>query len=138
MKPTLFATIGLPASGKSTWARKMAKLTNSPEICKDDIRLSLHGGVWSKKNEAEVVAYQDQFINLALSGGKDVYVHDTNFNQKDRLNKLAAAADANIVWVDFTNVSIEECIRRDSLRSGKAQVGKDVIYRIAKQAGMMV
>jgi predicted kinase len=141
MKPTLFATLGLPGSGKSTWARRMTNIFNNTcedrgrivavQTCKDDIREELHKGVWSKENEREVVAEQDRKIRSGLQNGADVYVHDTNFFQKDRLKKIAAECAANIVFVDFTHVPIEDCIARDAKRIGKAHVGEQVIRRMA-------
>jgi adenylate kinase family enzyme len=146
MKPTLFATLGLPGSGKSTWAKKMCAFENTDdklsgsvmiraiETTKDDIREELHRGVWSKENEKIVVQTQTNRIKTALTFGVNVYVHDTNFAQYDRLNAIAKECDADIVWVDFTQVPIEECIRRDSLRDGKKRVGEAVIRKIAAQA----
>lgn len=143
MKPILYATLGLPGSGKSTWARKTVKRykdehgLTAVETCKDDIREELHGGVWSKENEREVVSFQTEKIKNALLSGMDVFVHDTNFNQVKRLNALAKECKADIVWVHFTEISIEECIARDAKRTGKSHVGEEVIRRMAKQAGLM-
>jgi predicted kinase len=50
---------GLPGSGKSTWTEEYKKLNpNTKSVNKDAIRNELHGGIWSRENEAEVKDYQ--------------------------------------------------------------------------------
>lgn len=128
---------GLPGCGKSTDARKRVAESNGTavEISKDDLRNELHGGVWSKSNEKEVVAEQNRRIEEALLSGKDVYVHDTNFDpyHRTRFQNIGTKCGADVCLIDFTDVPIEECIRRDSLRTGKAHVGEDVIRNMASR-----
>ena len=48
----LIMTKGLPASGKSTWAKQY--LDDNPgtkRVNKDDLRAMLDNGKWSKRNE---------------------------------------------------------------------------------------
>ena len=52
--------IGLPASGKSTWAHDFIERNpNWIRINKDDLRSMLHNGVWSKGNENKVLNIRD-------------------------------------------------------------------------------
>jgi predicted kinase len=129
-------TRGLPASGKSTWAR--AKQAGSPpgsvkRVNKDELRAMLDAGKWSPENEAYVVAVRDQIVASALAGGKDVIVDDTNLapEHETRLRQLARENDAAFELVDFTNISPEECIQRDRVRA--ASVGEKVIREMWQQ-----
>lgn len=61
---------GIPASGKSTWARQM--LDEHPgmykRINKDDLRAMLDNSYWSKGNEAFVLKVRDILIIEASKG----------------------------------------------------------------------
>lgn len=126
---TLFATRGLPASGKTTWAKE--KVLSRPgaykRINKDDLRALIDGGKWSRSNEDFIIQSRDCLVVLALTAGKHVIVDDTNLAPKhiDRLRQIARENDAQFEIVDFTNVPIEECIARDRKRSN--YVGEKVI-----------
>ncbi len=127
---TLWMTRGLPASGKSTWARaKQAELPlgEVKRVNKDDLRAMLDGGKWSPENEAFVVRLRDHIVVSALADGKHVVVDDTNLAPKHetRLRQLARANDAAFELVDFTSVTVEECIARDRKRAN--YVGEKVI-----------
>ena len=43
-KPTLFCLCGLPASGKSTYAKELSKKENATIYSSDAIREELYGG----------------------------------------------------------------------------------------------
>ena len=49
-----------------------------------------------------------------------------------KVNKLAKQYRYRVYCVDFTDVPVEECIRRDEERPEHKQVGKHVIYRMAE------
>ena len=73
---TLFYTVGLPASGKSTWAKawQAEHPTTRTRANRDDLRAMLHGSKWSGNNEKQVVAIQNAIIADSLSRGRDVVV----------------------------------------------------------------
>lgn len=129
-------TRGLPASGKSTWAR--AKQAEFPQgdvkrVNKDDLRAMLDAGKWSPENEAFVVYVRDCIVAAALEKGKSVVVDDTNLapEHEVRLREIAEKNGVVFEVVDFTHVSLEECIERDRPRS--ASVGERVIREMWEQ-----
>lgn len=132
MMPTLTMCIGLPASGKSSWAKQQ----DAVRVNKDDIRTELAktGWVWSHENEKMVIVIRDSAIASALNAGKDVISDDTNFHpsHRERLKQIAADYGAQFVERMFY-VPVAVAIDRDSQREGTARVGEAVIRRMAKQ-----
>jgi predicted kinase len=126
--PTLFYTVGLPASGKTTKAREMVKANPRLIRCnRDDLRLLLHEGRFSNGNEKAVSEMQNAMIRAALAGGRDVIVDDTNLNPRTVDRLVVIADELNACWqrLDFTDVPLRECIARDAKR--ERSVGEDVI-----------
>lgn len=119
---------GLPASGKSTYAKKLVDENNGAykRINKDELRIMLDNGKWSKDNEKFVLKTRDQLILSALAEGKHVIVDDTNLHPKHlaHLTQLVKGL-AKVEIVEF-NVDPEECIKRDLARPNS--VGSDVIW----------
>lgn len=127
---------GLPASGKSTFARQL--LDERPgeyvRVNKDELRAMLHNGKWSKFNEKQVLRIRDQIIETALQDGKSVIVDDTNLAPKHqaRMEELAKKHEVNLnVYDVFLEVPVEECIKRDLQRPNS--VGEKVIRDMHKQ-----
>src|SRR5207244_1187159 len=95
-KLILECTIGLVASGKSTYARdKCNKDSSWVELSKDDIRKQIRVrnnlSESAKVNEKEVLRIQDKFFIDAFSQGKNCISSDTNLNPihiNERLPKL--------------------------------------------------
>jgi predicted kinase len=133
---TVFMMRGLPASGKSTRAKEMLKEFgpgNAKIINKDLMRLMLDDGHWSRDNEKFLLGIRDHVITEALKVGKHVIVDDTNLAEKHeaRLRQLAREGSASFEIVDFSHVSVEDCIKRDL---GRAQsVGETVIRNMNAQ-----
>ena len=125
---------GLPASGKSSFAREL--LLANPgrwvRTNKDLLREMSHASHWSKSNEKFILKLRNTAILMALEAGKHVIVDDTNFgrniNQIKELVKGLAQVEVND---SFLKVPVEECIRRDLLRP--KSVGKDVIMKMYNQ-----
>lgn len=135
--PTIHITCGLPASGKTTAARKLLADSKGRmrRVNLDDIRHMLdHTGgerVWTKAHEATALDIQDAAVRSALAGGFDVVVDNTHLTPSiPKRIKDAASGQAAFVVHDFTDVPIDECIRRDAAR-GDATVGETVIRRLA-------
>jgi predicted kinase len=128
---------GIPASGKSTWARQT--LDANPgmykRINKDDLRAMLDNSYWSKGNEAFVLKVRDMLIIEALTEGKHVIVDDTNLDPKHEarireiVSEYARESERPIkVEVKEFNVTLEESINRDAKRP--VPVGEKAIRSI--------
>lgn len=135
-QPTLTITIGVPGSGKSTWAAKQtAKDPSIRIINKDDIRkeLTVKGWTWTHENERDVIQLRDTRIAEALNAGFSVISSDCNFGKhKLALRELARQCNALFRVRFFTDVSLETCIERDAKRT-EGKVGADVITRMYNQ-----
>lgn len=142
----LIMTKGLPASGKSTWAKEV--LAKEPgkwkRVNKDDLRAMLDNGKWSKRNEKFVLEMRDTIVTMALLQGYSVIVDDTNLAPKHEEVLRGIVVQHNAVVhshsqsslvefeiKDFTSVSLEECIRRDQKRPN--YVGEKVIKQMYDQ-----
>lgn len=129
-------TTGLPASGKSTWARERQAEQGSDKvkiIDKDSIRELLDQSIWSKSNEKFVLKVRDAIIKQALIDGYDVIIHDTNLAEKhiEVFKEIAKEFNADLIRKDFTHISVEECIANDLKRN--RSVGEAVIRKMWKQ-----
>jgi len=115
-RPFILMLQGLPASGKTTLAKKMVD-GGAVRVNKDDLRAMLHNGRYSKENEKEVLALRDQIVVDALSQGKPVVVDDTNFAPKheERLRDLAAQWEVPFVK-HFVDTPLDVCIARNNQR----------------------
>lgn len=143
----IILTKGLPASGKTKWAKEYIEAHQGKvkRVNKDDLRNMIDAGIWSKNNEKFVLEIRDFFITTALLSGYDVIVDDTNLHPKheQRLKELAENNNnilspsltkrEKIVFEikDFTNVSLETCLDRDEKRENR--VGSKVIMQMYNQ-----
>lgn len=133
--PELIITVGLPGSGKSTWARQQDGYVI---VNRDSLRVMMHSGrPWSKEQEKLTRAARDSIIMLMLKKGQSVISDDTNFGQIGWTKNLADQAGAIYRVVYFTHVPVEVCIERDSKREGPAHVGEEVIRSMAERNGLL-
>lgn len=138
----LYITQGLPASGKTTWAeQKQTELRERGINCiiveRDMIRLEIPRnkpvGVFDKEHEKLVKAARNARIRNHLNASPEnvVICSDTNLVGKTKLELFGLANETHHSFkvIDFTDVDVEECIKRDQRRgaAGKRAVGKDVI-----------
>ena len=124
----LILTKGLPASGKTTWAKEyIQKYPETANLCKDDLRLQLGS---TNKREKRVIKVRDLLTEHYFELGYSVIWSDTNLNPVHikRATELAEQHQAKLVIQDFTNVSLAECIRRDLVRSNS--VGQQAIEQM--------
>lgn len=117
----------MSASGKSTFAEQML-LSNDKliRVSRDEYRyMWRNSGVVSDKIESVITKRVNQDIEYYLNNGFDVIYDATNLTAR-YLNVMVDDFQhlADIEFVVF-DVPVEECIRRDALRSRK--VGENVI-----------
>ena len=135
---------GLPASGKSTWAR--AHVLANPEfirVNKDELRRMLYAG-YRRNTEKHILEVRDSIIKDALRSDKSVIVDDTNFNIyhtnhiEQLVNKINSEMsnyygynyDKIIIEKKIFNVDPVECIKRNALRSEEERVPEEVIWEM--------
>lgn len=120
---------GLPASGKSTEAKKLVE-QGYKRINRDLLRDMIDSGKWSKENEKLIVETEIGIASLALDAGKSVVIDDTNLSQKvvDKWIDFARNRSVNFRIIDLTDVPLSECIKRDQKRPN--YVGEKVIKRM--------
>jgi len=132
-KLKIIATRGLPASGKTTWANE--QMSVFPEkryirVNRDDIRKLLHNDEFTNSNEKLTRRARNRLIRLGIESDRNVIVDDTNLvpSTMASLKELAEELKVTFEVMDFTDVSLEECIDRDQKRQNP--VGKKVIMRM--------
>lgn len=125
---------GLPGSGKSTFAKELVATSDQRwvRVNRDDLRAMLHNSVWSKANEQVVVSMRNAMISDAIYNGWNVISDDCNFgrNIEDLFNLTKGSTIGVDIEVKFFDVSVEECLRRNALRTGIARVPDAVIMRM--------
>jgi predicted kinase len=122
---------GLPASGKSTFARQLVS-QGWVRVSKDDLHFMLHQG--KRTNEKQALTIRDAIIVSSLKRGRNVVVDDTNFDpiNEATLRDMATQYQAAFEVDDhFLEVSIEQCIERDLQRCNS--VGEKVIRQMYDQ-----
>lgn len=127
----LLITRGLPASGKTTFARKLQP--DVVRVNRDDLRRMLHGRrLHTQHAEAQVTQAQRAAVEALLRARGSVIVDDTNLRAKTvrEWAEMAARFTASFEVHDFTDVPVDECVRRDVDRPEDERVGEDAIRRM--------
>lgn len=144
---TLYLTVGLPGSGKSTYARKWvaADPANRVRVNRDCLRDMLWPGCYERgpHHEAVVTAVQHTAVTALLAAGWQVICDDMNLDPDimDAWQLLAHDTGAPLEVVDLTAVPVAECVARDRRRPERgpggpvdgARVGEAVIRELAER-----
>jgi predicted kinase len=130
----VIALRGLPASGKSTWAKQYIK--DNPDkrvvvVNNDSLSESLFGVPFYKSNGIDVAGLLRNLRysivkNAVFSGANVIIIDNTNLGvfSKDELQTFTYfeffedyKVKLELEIVDFFDVSFEECCRRNNLRN---------------------
>ena len=134
-----YVTVGISASGKSTWAREKAKETDAQIIERDCIRKAMlikagisHDLDWSQWRygwERDVTRTWEGLLDSALQSGRDIIVSDTNLNENRRAVLIHTLTKAGFeVEEKVFDIPLQVAIRRDRSR-GLRSVGQYVIMK---------
>lgn len=113
----IYILVGPPASGKNTWAQSAIRSSKKKSIVlnRDDLRTMISGGnLWNykynKDSENYITEIQQKSAISALNAGMDVYIADTNLNQKtyDYWVNFAKQNKTQYKEVNFYEKFIEE------------------------------
>lgn len=127
-QPKLLALRGLPASGKTTYAKELVN-KGWVRVNKDDLRAMLNNSKFSKSNEGYILSLRDEIIISSLVQGKNVVVDDTNLDPKHLIAFESIAGEFLADFeIRFFDVDVKECIRRNALR--EKPVPEKVIYQM--------
>jgi predicted kinase len=133
---TVFLLCGIPASGKSTWAR--AHMTPTTEwISRDKVRFSI------VREDEEYFSHEDEvfdtfiaYINQTLENPEvdTIFIDATHISKGARRKVLSRIrkqniAELNCVWFD---VSLDTCLARNHLRAGRERVPETAIENMYK------
>lgn len=131
-------TVGISASGKSTWAREYALKHNAVITNRDDLRFSLTGAKdWSEYKFSDVIesfitTAQRQVVTFASGLNRDIVIADTNLDRPRRYIWMRFCADLGFdIELKPFDIELDDAIARDSER--ERSVGKDVITKQYKQ-----
>jgi hypothetical protein len=120
-KPWLVVTAGLPASGKSTFGRKLARATGAAVLESDALRTALFGAPTHTKEESHRLF--DALYGAAgrlLQDGCSVIVDATNLRERDRERAyaVAEASGAGLLLLHFRAPAAVITERLDRRSSG--------------------
>lgn len=137
----LTVTRGLPASGKTSWAKRQVQ--SRPEeaqcISRDDLRfMTFDKPFGTNRQESMITRLLHDSVRSLLSSKMDVYVHNTNLNVEDvvALHEIAREYYGQVQFrVQDFQVDVDECIRRDAARiaNGQRGVGEGVIRKMSNR-----
>ena len=120
--PELIIFIGLQASGKTTFYRRMLAGTHE-HVSKDN---------FPKARYPE--RKQSRLIREALAAGKNVVVDNTNVSKKDRENPIAIAREFDCTVIGYVFEStVELSLQRNQERSDKPSVPRVGLLDAAKR-----
>lgn len=141
----IILTQGIQGSGKSTFARKWVEEDpiNRVRWNNDDCR-RMCDPYSVLERESFITSIRHTFIHKAMIDKKDIVIDDMNLNTRttDYYEKIVKAYnDQNIdkyvlEYKQFFDVSVEECIRRDSFRANP--IGEQIIRSTYKKYALYI
>jgi len=122
---TLIATVGLPRSGKSTWAKQQG----IPVVNPDSIRLAMHGQRFIADAEPFVWATVKVMVRALFLAGHDKVILDSTNNTRKHRDEWQSPNKWMTLFKYFETPA-SECIARARMTDDEEIV--PVIERMAK------
>ena len=133
MKKHLYLMMGVPGSGKSTYAKNILKYGDI-YISRDEIRYSLlteEDDYFAKENEV-IKTFIDNIdkslVNEEYCG--DVYADATHLSPKSRAQVLNQLKNKDKVSAIYLDIPLDLILERNAQRKGRALVPENVVRRM--------
>jgi predicted kinase len=121
MTTTLLLTCGLPGSGKTTLARRLAAERDAQRLTKDEWVLDLGGDLWDDQLRDRL---EGKLIELAfelLAAGRSCILDFGLWSREERDSLRLRARQLGVrVELHFLDVELAELVRRNALRYADA------------------
>lgn len=133
MKKHLYLMMGVPGSGKSTYAKNILKYGDI-YVSRDEIRYSLltdEDDYFAKENEVikTFIESIDKSLGMEEYCG-DVFADATHLSPKGRAQVLNQLKNKDRVSVIYLDIPLNVILERNAKRTGRALVPEDVVRRM--------
>lgn len=125
-KKILIATVGLPRSGKTTWAQSQAW----PIVCPDSIRLALHGQRYAQQAEPFVWAIAKLMVRSLFDAGHKIVILDATNSTRARRDEWLLPLEWSL-YFKVIDTPPDVCIERARAEGDEAII--PTIERMAAQ-----
>ncbi|WP_103106431.1 AAA family ATPase [Brevibacillus reuszeri] len=129
MKTKLIVMAGIAGSGKSSWAKEIAKKERATIISTDEIRQRLFGDEDRQKRTAQVFYEVYSRMENELAQGKNVILDATNIDREKRMKVLSKFPDTQKECY-YLDVPYAICLDRN--RSRKRKVDEFIMTKMRK------
>ena len=134
----IILTYGLPAAGKSQWAKAqlLAYPNKYKRVNKDDLRALIDGDKYSFENEKFILSVRDDIIKKALLKKKSVIVDDTNFpvggKHYKRMCEIAQEIGDVLVIQKYFDISLKDALKANQ-GPNRVAVPESIIEKMYKK-----
>ena len=133
MKKRLYLMMGVPGSGKSTYAKNILKYGDI-YVSRDEIRYSLltdEDDYFAKENEVirTFIENIDKSLVMEEYCG-DVYADATHLSPKSRAQVLNQLKNKDKISVIYLDIPLNIVLERNAQREGRALVPENVVRRM--------
>ncbi|MRX72788.1 AAA family ATPase [Bacillus lacus] len=122
--------IGLPGSGKSTFARKLAKNQEAVILSSDKLREEMLGDINNQASNESIFEELNRRVNEHLANGINVIYDATNTNRKRRKHLINHVIKCDKKIAHYVNEHYHTVLKRNNERDRK--VSREVIDKMYK------